>query len=246
MYMIRLKDLLAEYEFGKLLWADPAYASSSGRYRRFIDKAYKGALEKDSQDEALLWMQLQDYLKMNQKDALDMRAFSELSLMKKRFPAMLEPGLKPTDRVYRGMTLPLDQTAELVADPKVLILPRRDNWYYLAPLKRNVESRSEGFISVSADWKLASGFAMDRSPAGRWPIITNTRYSDVEPNAFMNPEFLTTVGGYNEQEFWILGNTLPVEGIYIKSPWTSGPVPKNRETETIAKALEARGFAYRG
>lgn len=243
--MIRLKDILAEYEFGKLLWADPAYASSSGRYRRFIDQAYKGALEKDSPDEALLWMQLRDYLKMNQKHALDMRAFSELSLMKSRFPAMLDPGLKPTDRVYRGMTLPLDQTAELVADPKVSILPDGD-WYYLAPVKRKIESRSEGFISVSADRRLAGNFAWDRSPTGRWPIVTSTRYRDVEPNAFMNPEFLTTVGGYDEQEFWILGNTLPVEGIYIKSPWVSYPVTVNRETETMAKALAARGYTREG
>jgi hypothetical protein len=245
MYMIRLKDLLAEYEFGKLLWADPAYASSSGRYRRFIDKAYKGALEKDSPDEALLWMQLQDYLKLNQKDTLDMRAFSELSLMKKRFPAILEPGLKPDDLVYRGMTLPIEQTAELVNDPKVLILPRGE-WYFLAPLKRNIESRSEGFISVSAHWNLASGFALGRSPIGRWPIITSTQYRDVAPNAFMNPEFLTTVGGYDEKEFWILGSTLPVVGIHIQSPWISGPVPKTREADVIAEALEARGIQYRG
>lgn len=245
MYMIRLKDLLAEYEFGKLLWADPAYASSSGRYRRFIDHAYKGALEKDSQDEALLWMQLQDYLKLNQKDALDMRAFSELSLMKRRFPEILEPGLKPTDLVYRGMTLSVEQTAELIANPKVMILPRGE-WYFLAPLKRNVESRSEGFISVSADWKLASDFALGRSPIGRWPIVTTTQYRDVEPNAFMNPEFLTTVGGYDEKEFWILGSTLPVVGIHIESPWRSGPVTKRREADMIAKALEARGFQYKG
>lgn len=243
--MIRLKDILAEYEFGKLLWADPAYASSSSRYRRFIDQAYKGALEKDSQDEALLWMQLQDYLKMNQKHALDMRAFSELSLMKRRFPAMLDPGLKPTDRVYRGMTLPLDQTAELVADPKVSILPDGD-WYYLSPLKRKIESRSEGFISVSADWNLAQNFSQGRTPIGRWPIVTNTQYRDVKSNAFMNPEFLTTVGGYDEKEFWILGNTLPVIGIHIQSPWLSGPVTKNREADVMAKALEARGFAHKG
>jgi hypothetical protein len=244
--MIKLRDILAEYEFGKLLWADPAYVSSSGRYRRFIDKAYKGALEKDATDEALLWMQLQDYLKLNQKDALDMRAFSELSLMKKRFPAMLDPGLSADDLAYRGMTLPLDQTAALVSDPKVMIKPRHEDWYYLAPIKRNIESRSEGFISVSADWDKASSFALGRSPIGRWPIVTTTVYKDVAPNAFMNPEFITTIGGYKEEEFWILGSTLPVVGIHIQSPWRAGPLPKNREAETIAKALEARGFMYRG
>lgn len=243
--MIKLRDILAEFEYGELLWADPAYASSSSRYRRFIDHAYKGALEKDATDEALAWMQLQNYLKLNQKDALDMRTFTELAKLKSRFPAILDPGLSAADQVYRGMTLPLDQTAELVSDPKVMIVPRLKDWYYLAPIKRDIRSRSEGFISVSADWAKAADFALGRSPIGRWPIVTTTVYKDVAPNAFMNPEFLTTVGGHEEEEFWILGNTLPVVGIHIQSPWRAGQrFFVNQEAETIAKALEARGFAY--
>jgi hypothetical protein len=36
--MIKLRDILAEFDHGRLLWADPAYASSSGRYRAFIEQ----------------------------------------------------------------------------------------------------------------------------------------------------------------------------------------------------------------
>jgi hypothetical protein len=62
----------------------------------------------------------------------------------------------------------------------------------------------------------------------------------------MNPEFLTTVGGYEEYEFWLLGQTMPAVGIHIQSPWQSGSVPKSREGVTIAKALKARGFSRKG
>ena len=243
--MIRLKALLAEFEYGKLLWADPAYASRAGRYLAFIDRAYKGAMEKDSYEEAQLWRQLHTYLDYSQKDGLDMRAFSKLLQMKAAFPAMLDPGLKPTDLVYRGMTLPADQIAELVGDPKVMIR-QHGVWYYLAPLKRDIMSRSEGFISVSVNWDSASSFAEGRSPVNRWPIVTSTQYRDVAPNAFMNPDFLTAVGGHDEEEFWIMGSSLPVVGIHIQSPWRSSPNPKSAEAETVAMALEARGIRYKG
>ena len=75
--MIKLRDILAEFDYGRFLWADPAYASSSGKYRAFIEKAYKGAMELDDMEEAQLWTQLQYYLKHNQKDGLDLKAFGQ-------------------------------------------------------------------------------------------------------------------------------------------------------------------------
>jgi hypothetical protein len=243
--MIRLKDLLQEFEYGRLLWADPAYASSSGKYRAFIDKAYKGAMEKDSAEEAQLWTQLQYYLKHNQKDGLDLKAFAELARMKADFPAILEPGLRPDDMVYRGMTIPLEQAVELVADPKVFVVPRSTDWYTAKPVDRNIESRSKGFISVSSDRRLAAGFvSTGRSYPGRWPVITCTPYSAIADKAFMNPDFLTAVGGYEEQEVWVLGQALPVTELQIRSPWFFGPA-NSREAKTMEEAFAARGF-YRG
>ena len=43
--MIRLKDLLKEFEYGNLLWADPSANSDSARYKDFIDKALDAKLE---------------------------------------------------------------------------------------------------------------------------------------------------------------------------------------------------------
>ena len=243
--MIRLKDLLQEFEYGRLLWADPAYATSSGKYRAFIDKAYKGAMEKDSAEEAQLWTQLQYYLKHNQKDGLDLKAFAELARMKADFPAILEPGLRPDDMVYRGMTIPLEQAVELVADPKVFVVPRSTDWYTAKPVDRNIESRSKGFISVSSDRRLAAGFvSTGRSYPGRWPVITCTPYSAIADKAFMNPDFLTAVGGYEEQEVWVLGQSLPVTEVQIRSPWFFGPA-NSREAKTMEEAFAGRGF-YRG
>ena len=243
--MIKLRDILAEFDYGRFLWADPAYASSSGKYRAFIEKAYKGAMEKDDMEEALLWTQLQYYLKHNQKDGLDLKAFGELARMKDDFPAILEPGLAPDDMVYRGMTIPLEQALELVADPKVFVLPRSTDWYAAKPVVRNIESRSKGFISVSSDRRLAAGFvSTGRSYPGRWPIITCTPYSAIADKAFMNPDFLTAVGGYEEQEVWVLGQTLPVTELHIRSPWFFGPA-NSREEKAMEEAFAARGF-YRG
>jgi hypothetical protein len=242
--MIRLRDILAEFEYGRLLWADPP-ATSSGKYRAFIDTAYKGAMEKDSMEEAQLWTQLLYYLKHNQKDGLDLKAFAELARMKADFPAILEPGLRPDDMVYRGMTIPLEQAVELVADPKVFVVPRSTDWYAAKPVVRNIESRSKGFISVSSDRRLAAGFvSTGRSYPGRWPVIACTPYSAIADKAFMNPDFLTAVGGYEEQEVWVLGQALPVTELQIRSPWFFGPA-NSREAKTMEEAFAARGF-YRG
>ena len=239
--MIRLKDLLQEFEYGQKLWADPAYASSSGKYRAFIDTAYKGAMEKDDEEEALIWMALSSYLKQgsdNGAKQLTPVMLNDLQKLKKKFPAMLDPGLKSMDLVYRGMTLPLARMQELLAD--VNIEPRKMASGFIMEVNTTVLTRTTSFTSLTTNIDVAIEFALGRTPAGRWPVVVTIPYQKIANRTLMNPEFLTLIGGHDEAEIWMMDNALPVTSIWMQSPWYRGAV-----NTPMANHMKA-AFADRG
>ena len=244
MYMIRLRKLLQEFEYGELLWGDPAAPSSKKQYQQYIDRVYKGATEPDSPKEAQLWLQLHNYLLQGEKDALDMDMVAQLLALKPKFPAILDPGLTASDLVYRGMTMQVDELAELIQDPKITVTSAyQGDWFRLDPITRHIKSRSKGFVSVSLDWMVASWFTKSRSLTGRWAITASIPYKEIQRSALMNPDFLTAVGGYQEKEIWVLSQSIPVTVLHIDSPWRKGMIRSiTREAIVIAEALESRGI----
>jgi len=244
MYMIRLKTLLREFQYGDLLWANP---QRHIRYNRFIAQVYDGMKERNTEEEEALWWQLYTYLTNGEKDQIDISAIEQLLPLKQKFPAVLDPGLADSDRVYRGMTLAVEQCAELIQDPAIQITEvSAGNWFRLGPVSQHIKSRSPGFVSVSLDWLVAANFAQGRLPAGRWAIVVTIPYKQVKALAFMNPDFLTAAGGYQEKETWILDQTLPVTQIHVDSPWQSPGTrslrSQSRESAMIADALASRGL----
>jgi hypothetical protein len=243
MYMIRLRKLLQEIQYGELLWAARRHDI---RYNRFITRVYDGAKEADTEEEAELWWQLYTYLTNGAKAQLDISAIEQLLPLKQKFPAVLDPGLADSDMVYRGMTLAVEQCAELIQDPAIRITEvSAGDWFLLDHVSQRIESRSPGFVSVSLDWLVAANFALNRNPGGRWPIVVAIPYKQVKPSALMNPDFLTAAGGYQEKETWILDQSLPVTRIHVQTPWKNGTRylrVQSRESALIADAIASRGL----
>lgn len=247
--MIKLKSLLEEIDFGKLLWADPTTAESSSRYLRFLTKVYGRAREADTREEAELWKAIRGYLASFSKRGIDDEALNQLLSMKTKFPAQLDPQLKPDDRLYRGQTLDVDELAGWIENESHALAPEDRNWWKLSVNRLPVTSRSDVFISTTRSLATASEFARTPKPAGRYPVIVSCRYKDVESQAVMNSDYLAMLGDFTEQEVWIVGNTMSASELYIISPWTDSIrhqaswSTSRSDRARIARALKRRGFS---
>ena len=247
--MIKLKSLLEDIDFGKLLWADPTTAESSSRYLRFLTKVYGRAREPDSREEADLWRAIRGYLANFSKRGIDTAALNQLLSMKADFPAQLDPQLKPDDRLHRGQTLDVDELAGWIENESYALAPEGRNWWKLSVNRLNIQSRSEIFISMTKSLATASEFARVPKPSGRYPVIVSSRYKDVELQAVMNSDYLAMLGDFTEQEVWIVGNTMSASELYIISPWSDSIMHQDSwstsrvDRARIARALKRRGFS---
>lgn len=222
--MIKLKDILQEFEYGDKLMADPAYASSSGKWRSFMNRYYKD-WEPDTDDEQKLFLAITDYLKSNVKSYLGRHrnVMKKLLALKQsgKFPHILDP-LSAEDHVegvYRGMSIPQSQLEDLIRSEKVKPYARQ-NWWEI-PYNATISSRSmeAPILSVSSDPFKASNFALDNAKRGinadRYPIVAYSTYSKIADRAFMNPDFLDLFTSFNEKEYWLLDPSkgIPTSGI---------------------------------
>jgi len=243
--MIRLKDLLKEFEYGNLLWADPSANSDSARYKDFIDKAYNGKIETDSKEEREMWLALKQYLRYYEKP--NPKLIDTLLALKKKFPSMLDTStvINSSNQIYRGMTADINDLLEVIKEASSIEKSESTSYskdyYRLTGINRTVKSRSEHFISVTYNLETAAFFAnlSYNKNKDRWRIITSTPYSKVENRSLFNPEFLNAVSGLNEEEFWVIGSEIPVTELYIKRP-TADAIASNEDVRELDSALNAK------
>lgn len=244
MRMIKLRDILAEFQYGEKLWADPAFASSSGNYRRFLERLYNGELEPNTKEETAVFMAIKAYIINNDKGMLRPKMISDLLALKREFPDMLDPKTADTrvTDVFRGMTVAIDALPGLIEKATNVYTDISEDWILLSGIGTDIESRSEGgFVSFATTLRSAGSFAGGRSPIGRWPVITRTPYPKVAKGALWNPDFLTALAGYDESEIWLIGQRFPVQDLYIWNPRSMGNrLP--RETDIAIAALAQRGI----
>jgi hypothetical protein len=254
--MIRLRHLLTEIEYGEKLWADPtANAKIRDQFRAFIDRIYNGTTEPDTPWEDTVFTALQNYLTYNEPEpgkAIS-QYVDELARLKSEFPDILDPrsAKKPPKAIYRAMTTPADRIPGYISLAKKIDSetlqhgPPGFQWpikmIKLQGVQTNIASRvSRGFISASTEAGAAGTRLFEpRSGDTRWPVITVSPYNEVANKTIWNPDFLTMVGGFKENEVWILDNTIPVTDLYV---WNAFDAPWDETTEAITSALRARGF----
>lgn len=243
--MIRLRDILTEFQYGEKLWADPAFASSSRKYRQFLDRIYNGELEPNTEEETAVFTAIKAYIINNDKDKLRPEMIDDLLALKREFPDMLDPKTAATHvtDVFRGMTVAIDALPGLIEKATNVYSDIAEDWILLSGIGTDIQSRSEGgFVSFATTLASAGSFAGGRSPIDRWPVITRTPYPKVAKRALWNPDFLTTLAGYDESEIWLIGQRIPVQDMYIWNPRSMGNrLP--RETDIAIAALAQRGIA---
>lgn len=241
--MIRLKDLLKEFEYGNLLWADPS--TGSARFKKFIDKVYNGKIETDSEDERRMWSELKYYLKNFEKP--DPKLINNLLALKKKFPSMLDTStvIDTNSQIYRGMSANINDLLEVIKEASSIEKSKgtgySKDYYRLTGINRNITSRSEDFISVTSNLDTAAYFSSLTflKEKDRWRIVTSTPFSKVENRSLFTPEFLKVVTNLNEHEFWVIGSEIPVNELYIKQ-LSEDVMAKNENLRELDAALQAK------
>jgi hypothetical protein len=234
--MIRLQQLLREFQYGDRLWADQdIWKNASPSLKNVLKRLYpgltaRGPWEPNTEDEQYAWAGLNSYVIYDTKSQYFTELLEDLLRIKSRFPSILDPGLSSTTKVYRGMQADtqyiLDairtssSTPELVSD----IRSGLADTIRIATNFRMINSRSSDFISMTTRANIAADFANAHDVSeSKWPIVAEVQYGDIERRALMNPKFMDSLTSMAESEFFFIGNRMPIIGLYIPDPekWQS-------------------------
>ncbi len=213
--MIKLKDILKELEYGEKLFADPGYASSSGRYQNLVKQMYGGETEPDTDEENSLFLKLKDYVRQNVWYNDTTKELDDLLKLKAKFPRMLDPASEVEgNMVYRGTQLPPKKILELIEGKKGEWGNKDDKIFYIS---NTLYSRNKsGYISYTTKSKVATQFAFSNFTNDKfWPIVIGVPYNEIADRALLHPDFATDLGGYGENEFLVKGNDIPMEELRV-------------------------------
>ena len=64
-------------------------------------------------------------------------------------------------------------------------------------------------------WEFANERKNEHVFRGRYPVIIRIPYNKVANRSLFNPLFLDTFTVYKENEFWVLGDSLPYDAVYL-------------------------------
>jgi hypothetical protein len=250
--MIKLKNILKEFDFGDKLFADDAYGSSSVPYANLVSRMYNGEYEKDTKEEMALCSAIKDYLKSAKKDGVSARRddIKELLSLKKQFPQMLDPAtdINAGELIFRGMTAELDKIVEYIGQATRIHNWGMDSrWIMLKGVQATVTSRSnQGFISATHKSSTAIDFAQMNQRDNRYPILATSAYSKVASRSIIAPSFATVLAGYDEGEFWILGDKIQSQNLILANPAVYGRYSSREEGGgsggILTAALKEKGY----
>ena len=244
--MIKLKDLLKEFEFGKKLFADPddpaISRGNSTEWSAFMRKVYSNNYESNTDDETYLLNAIKTYLNDSDKKDITPDMLKDLLAIRNKFPSILMPPSYITT-LYRGMTMDIESLIKIVQDTADIAKEGyNDNRLVLKGVSRTITSRSKNFTSMSTDWRIAERFPVgnigDVLDSGRYPVVAVVDVQDVKDSVLMNPEFLDAIIGFRESECWIVGSDIPVSGLI-----TTNPIYRNfgPEVKDLIQAFKDKG-----
>ena len=244
--MIKLVDLLKEFEFGKKLFADPddpaISRGNSTEWSAFMRKVYSNNYESNTDDETYLLKAIKTYLNDSNKKDITPDMLRELLSIRNKFPNILMPPSYITT-LYRGMTMDIESLIKIVQDTAEIVKEGyNNNRLVLKGVSRTITSRSKDFISMSTDRRIAERFPAGNINStfadGRYPVLAVVDIQDVKDKVLMNPEFLDAIIGFRESECWIVGNDIPVSDLIIINPiyHSFGP-----EVDDLIKVLKSKG-----
>ena len=250
--MIKLKDILKEFEFGEKLFADPddpiVSRGNSTEWSAFMRKVYSNNYESNTNDETYLLNSIKTYLNDGNKKDITPDMLKDLLSIRNKFPNMLMPPSYITT-LYRGMTMDINSLTKIVQDVTEIVKEGHDdNRLVLKGVSRTITSRSKDFVSMTTDWRIAQRFPAGNINAvftsGRYPVLAVVNIQDVKDRVLMNPEFLDAIIGFRESECWIVGSDnsygadIPVSDLIIINPIYRSFGP---EVDDLIKVLKSKG-----
>ena len=86
-----------------------------------------------------------------------------------------------------------------------------------------VTSRNQnGFLSTTTATRIAKSFGagsiIKKMEAKRWPAIVSVPFPKVRSRAFINPQWAASIAEFEEDEVWVLGDSLPVDKLWVRCP----------------------------
>ena len=254
--MIKLKDLLKEFEFGEKLFADPDDPAISRRnsteWSAFMRKVYSNNYESNTDDETYLLNAIKTYLSASNKKDITPDMLKDLLAIRNKFPSILMPPSHITT-LYRGMTMDINSLIKIVQDTAEIVKEGPNGKrLVLKGVSRTITSRSKDFISMSTDWRIAQRFPAATINStfvdGRYPVVAVVDVQDVKDKVLMNPEFLDAIIGFRESECWIVGSDIPVSDLIITNPiyrdlGITNPIYRDfgPEVDDLIQALKDKG-----
>lgn len=226
--MIKLKSLLAEFEFGNIPFSDgnSKLINTSDRkdFKSFLKK-WSYELETNTADENLFLKKLITYINSIERfrgSQAFVDALKSLLPLKSKFPGILDPKTSNDHKgmVYRGTTIPI----------KTLIKQKPNIKSNYIEFNTNTKLKSKGnrnFLSFSVVQSIAEDFTSqfgtldqlmeDYMEKGLVPAIIGLDISN--PNLILNPDFLVLFNSYgsgsDEGETFYIGKSLTVNKILV-------------------------------
>lgn len=234
--MIKLKDILREFETGNVLLGEP-----TGRYWNPTDPALYSKwkelgipYEPNTIDEKQLVQLIRDWVVKMKSDPELGDLLQELLPLKTKFPIILDPtkgrNAYEGTTFYRGTLLPL---SDLIYRNSGWKLNTSPDFPYGA-IESNIPytwevTGQKGFTSFTPVAETADGFAADymqsngmrftnivnrlEDGSGMIPVILTI--PDTYPEAIMNPKIMNVIGGLGEYEVLVLGKQIKVKSVIV-------------------------------
>lgn len=97
------------------------------------------------------------------------------------------------------------------------------DWWIAIDHSGEAKSRNRnGFLSTTTAQDIAKSFGggsiIKKIEARRWSVILSIPFDKVRSKAFINPNWAAYIAEYEESEVWILGDALPVDKLWVRSP----------------------------
>ncbi len=222
--MIKLKDILKELDYGNELFGSTpkSLRMYSSRMLSKFQKDYDISSEENTKEEDNILKNLYDYLKLNKKDI--QHELDDIFQLKSKFPKMLDPHYELKFKyAYRGMSMPIPDVVDILErNPfkESNLIKIHNNPIIKIEDSGLVQPRSsKGFSSLSSELKKAWEFASDMQNKhvlqGRYPVVIRIPYNKIANRSLFNPSFLDVFTNYKEHEFWVLGDSLPYDAVYL-------------------------------
>lgn len=222
--MIKLIDLLKEFEYGSQLFADPKDENLVNV--EFLDDLIAKS-EPNTEDEKKLLKALSDYFSKDVFKNIDIDTLKKLLQLKSKFPKILDPAKSRLHAglAYRGTTIGIDTLLKAIDNGSLSQIGYRN--YVIQNPKITIQSKgSTGYLSFSAESAAAKAFAIGNMAGNRYKNLIKQKLfpitaeiSSKNPNLLFNPVFVRALSGYDEEETLLIDSKYTPDAIYLTDPY---------------------------